>query len=87
MIPSLPIEVTCPRCSKTYAAQVQSIVDVGQNPELKASLLQGRMNVSVCPACGTTGAVSTPLLYHDAAHELLLLFVPPGLNLPLAVRE
>ncbi len=87
MIPTLPIEVTCPSCGKKYAAHVQSIIDVGQNPELKAALLQGRVNVVACPDCGTPGSVSAPLLYHDAGKELLLLFVPPELNLPLTERE
>ena len=87
MIPTLPIQISCPSCGHKYAAQVQSIVDVSQNPELKSALLRGQLNVVTCPACGTPAMVSAPLLYHDPAKSLLLLFVPPELNLPLPERE
>jgi hypothetical protein len=87
MIPTLPIQITCPNCKTKYTAQVQSIVDVSENPELKAALLRGQLNVVVCPACHIPGVVSAPLLYHDPEKEMLLLFVPPELNLPLPERE
>jgi hypothetical protein len=87
MIPALPIEIACPKCGTKHVAQVQSIIDVGQDPQLKAALLGGQLNTVTCPACGALGAVSTPLLYHDADKELLLLFVPPELSLPMEERE
>ena len=87
MIPTLPIQVTCPSCGSKYTAPVQSIVDVGQNPELKSALLRGQLNVVICPSCRTPAMVSAPLLYHDPAKSLLLLYVPPELNLPLPERE
>jgi hypothetical protein len=87
MIPTLPIQITCPSCKTKYTAQVQSIVDVGENPQLKAALLRGQLNVVVCPSCHISGMVSAPLLYHDPQKELLLLFIPPELNIPLAERE
>ena len=87
MIPTIPIEIACPQCGTKHVAQLQSIVDVEQNPQLKSQLLRGQLNTVVCPACGALGAVSTPLLYHDSDKELLLLFIPPDLNLPLPERE
>ena len=87
MIPTLPLQISCPSCKTKYTAQVQSIIDVGENPQLKAALLRGQLNVVVCPSCRTAGMVSAPLLYHDPAKEMLLLFIPPELNLPLAERE
>ena len=87
MIPTLPIQINCPNCGTKYVAQVQSIVDVGQDPRLKALLLRGQLNTVVCPSCGTPGVVNAPLLYHDPSKELLLLFIPPELNLPMAERE
>jgi hypothetical protein len=83
----MPIQIGCPSCGNKYAAQVQSIVDVSQNPELKSALLRGQLNVVTCPACKTPAMVSAPLLYHDPDKSLLLLFVPPELNLPLTERE
>ena len=87
MIPTLPIQISCPNCKARYTAQVQSIIDVGENPQLKSALLRGQLNLVVCPSCQTAGVVSAPLLYHDPEKELLLLFIPPELNLPLAERE
>ncbi len=87
MIPTLPIEIACPNCGTKHVAQVQSIVDVAQDPELKEALLRGSLNTVACPACGAPGMVSTPLLYHDPGHELLLLYIPPGLSLALPERE
>lgn len=87
MIPTLPIQIACPSCGHRYAAQVQSIIDVGQSPQLKTALLRGQLNVVVCPSCRTPGVVSAPLLYHDPHKQLLLLFIPPELNLPMAERE
>jgi len=87
MIPALPIEVTCPQCGTKYVAQVQSIIDVGQDPRLKSLLLRGQLNTITCPSCGALGIVSAPLLYHDPQKELLLLFFPPRLNLTMEQRE
>jgi hypothetical protein len=87
MIPTLPVQIACPKCGNKYTAQLNTIVDVGQDPQLKARLLSGQLNVVLCPACGAQGAVNAPLLYHDPEKELLLLFVPTALNLPLPERE
>ncbi len=87
MIPTLPIEIACPNCGTKHVAQVQSIVDVAVDPGLKEALLRGSLNTVACPSCGALGVVSTPLLYHDPSNELLLLYIPPGLSLPLPERE
>lgn len=87
MIPTLPIEVTCPQCGNKHVGQVQSIIDVGQDPQLKQMLLSGRLNTVACPSCGALGAVSAPLLYHDPQKELLLLFFPQRLKLTMEDRE
>jgi hypothetical protein len=87
MTPTLPVQVTCPKCGARYAAQVLSVVDVGQEPQLKSLLLRGALNAVLCPQCGTPGRVSAPLLYHDPQKELLLVYVPPELHLPMPERE
>ncbi|HUT20582.1 MAG TPA: CpXC domain-containing protein, partial [Anaerolineae bacterium] len=75
------VTVTCPACQIRYQASAQSIVDVGPDPRLKAMLLQGRLNVGICPNCGTTGMLSVPLAYHDPEKELLLTLVPAELRM------
>ena len=87
MTPTLPIQVTCPKCGARYAAQVLSMVDVGQEPQLKSLLLRGALNTVMCPQCGTPGRVSAPLLYHDPQKGLLLVYLPSELNLPMPERE
>jgi hypothetical protein len=75
------VPVTCPLCGRRFAAQVQSIIDVGQDPEAKSRLLRGQINVAACPQCGNAGMLNIPFVYHDPGKELLLCFLPPELNL------
>jgi len=59
---------------------VQTIIDVGQDPEAKSKLLLGQINVATCPQCGNAGMLNAPFVYHDPDKELLLCFLPPELN-------
>jgi len=79
--------VNCPACRAQYTVQVQNIIDVGREPRLKSLLLRGRLNVGVCPQCGTGGALSVPLVYHDPDKELLFCLIPQELNLPESERQ
>jgi hypothetical protein len=74
--PPQTIGVNCPNCGTPYPAQVFSVVDAGQDSVLKSLLLSGQLNVAVCPRCGAGGPLTTPLLYHDPAHDFLGVFVP-----------
>ncbi len=76
MIPPQLTPVTCPVCKGQFGAELHSIVDVSQDPRLKALLLQGRLNVAGCPHCGNAGFLGAPFLYHDPDKEMLLCFVP-----------
>lgn len=80
-------QITCPRCRNRFAADIYQVIDVGQQPELKQMLLSGYLNVAVCPSCQTPTQVATPLLYHDAAHELFMVYVPMEMNLNQPDRE
>jgi hypothetical protein len=74
------VSIACPNCRQRFAAQVTTLVDAGQDPEAKAMLLSGQLNVALCPHCGHAGMLATPLLYHDAENELLFTFVPAELG-------
>jgi len=80
-------QLTCPNCQTPYPAQVFQLLDVGQQPELKEYILSGQLNMAQCPNCGASGQVSTPLVYHDPAHELFMTFVPPEMNMDQVQRE
>ena len=73
--------VQCPVCGARFTAPIESIIDVGRNPGLKVPFLQGRINIAQCPQCGSRGAMTAPLLYHDPAHELALVLMPNELHL------
>jgi hypothetical protein len=79
--------VNCPACRAQYTVPVRNVIDVGHDPRLKSLLLQGRLNVGVCPQCGTAGALSVPLVYHDPDKELLFCLVPQELNIPENERQ
>jgi hypothetical protein len=75
------VQINCPNCNTPFQTQIFTIVDVTQQPELKQALLNGQLNVAVCPNCQMTTMLGTPLIYHDASKELLLAYVPQELNL------
>ncbi len=80
-------QIQCAACRNPFAAQLEQILDVGSDPAAKERLLSGQLNVATCPACGNVGLLNTPLLYHDPAHELLLVYTPMEMNLPQDQRE
>lgn len=79
--------IQCPNCKSPIQAQVQQLVDVGQDPAAKSRLLSGSLNVIRCPVCGYQGQLATPLVYHDPAKELLLTFMPVEIGLPKDEQE
>ena len=81
MYPPQTVPVPCPLCGRRFAAQVQSIIDVGQDPEAKSKLLRGQINVAACPQCGNAGMLNVPFVYHDPGKEMLLCFLPSELGL------
>lgn len=80
-------QITCPNCGTPYMADVYQIIDVGRQPQLKEMLLSGQLNFAVCPNCGAGGRIATPLLYHDPAHDIFMVHVPPEMNLDQIRRE
>ncbi len=80
-------QINCPNCGTNYTAEVHQVIDVGRNPELKAQLLSGQLNVAVCPSCGAGGQLASAMLYHDPAHELFMVYIPQELNLDQMERE
>jgi hypothetical protein len=86
-IPPMPTQISCPKCQKRYVVQVRSVIDVGEEPELKEEFLRGQVNYAECPQCGSGGVLSTPLLYHDSGKELLISFVPPEMGMSAQQQE
>ena len=81
------VQMTCPNCRTPYTAEVHQIVDSDETPELKRRLLANQLNIAVCPGCGAGGQMATPLVFHDAAHEMFLIYMPQELNMGQMERE
>lgn len=79
--------IRCPFCGAPATMPVQSIIDATDQPELKARLLTGRLNVFTCPQCRNTGTIGAPFFYHDADKELALIFMPMENNLKQADQQ
>ncbi len=75
-----PVQITCPACGVPFRANIYTLVDVTDQPALKAALLSGQLNVAVCPNCGAGSMLGAPLIYHDARKQLCLVYFPQELN-------
>lgn len=80
-------QLTCPNCQTPYTAEIHQVIDSDETPHLKQQLLSGQLNIAVCPNCGAGGQMMTPLLFHDADHEMFVIFMPQELNLGQMERE
>ena len=80
-------QIQCQQCRRPITANVEQIINVDQNPQLKQMMMQGQLNVAQCQNCGWTGQIATPQVYHESAHDLLMTFVPMEANIPYAEQE
>ena len=80
-------QITCPRCKQRISAELEQILDVAVDNQIKQRLLSGNINIIDCPLCSFHGMATIPIVYHDPEKELLLTYTPPGLNLPLPEKE
>ena len=85
--PALPTQVKCPSCDEPFIVQLYTIIDVGEEPDLKEQFIKGELNYARCPKCGSGGMLSSPLLYHDPAKELLVAYLPTQLNMSADQQE
>jgi len=69
-------EVFCPYCDFLNQAEVWSIVNVKEDPELKNLLLGGELNLVECEACKKVFYAEKFLVYHDSDREILAFVYP-----------
>ena len=79
--------ISCPNCRQPVIAEIDQLIDVGQDPSAKQRLLSGAFNLIQCQVCGYQGGAATVLVYHDPAKELLLTYVPSEMALPMSEQE
>jgi hypothetical protein len=79
--------ISCPNCRQPIVAEIDQLIDVGQDAKLKQKFLSGQINYIQCPQCEYKGTYSTAIVYHDPDKELLLTHVPHELGLPINEQE
>ncbi len=65
-------ESTCSRCGSRCKVTAYDSVNVRENPELKAQVLDGSLFVWECPHCGARNLIRSQTLYHDPDGKLLV---------------
>jgi hypothetical protein len=68
--------ITCPNCQNQFQTPVEQVIDVQADPGAKGRVLNGAVNVAVCPHCRMGGPLSLPFFYHDPEKELAFVFMP-----------
>jgi GNAT superfamily N-acetyltransferase len=69
-------ELPCPACAAKVTTTVWSSLNVTLNPEAKADLLKGEINLFRCASCGFEGPLPVPLLYHDMDNRFMVQYLP-----------
>lgn len=87
LIPPQIAQIDCPSCGTRYRVNITTVLDVGDQPQLKQALLAGQLNVASCPQCGYSLMLGSPLIYHDHQKELFLAFFPQELSMSTEEQE
>lgn len=70
------VELTCAGCRASFNTTVWLIVDADERPDLVERIVDETLHVAQCPNCGTPHPIDAPLLFHDAADQLLVFASP-----------
>jgi hypothetical protein len=76
MPPVMVARVTCSSCQNQFQTPIEQVLDVRADPGAKARVMNGMVNVAVCPHCRTGGMLNLPFFYHDPDEELALVYMP-----------
>lgn len=72
--------LSCPSCRTGFAADVWTLIDAAERPDLAEALRDERLNIVDCPSCGFQGPAGAPLLYHEPAQRRVYFAVPPDVD-------
>lgn len=70
----------CRQCGRYFEAEVWTIIDIDERPDLLDRIRNETIHVLVCPYCGHTAKVNTPLLILRPRMKPALLFSPASGN-------
>ena len=68
----------CSKCGKEHIVKIYKSINVAQDPELKAKVLDGSLFLWECPDCGTSNLVAYDCLYHDPEEKIMVWMLPFG---------
>jgi hypothetical protein len=70
--------VHCPQCGLSFHVEIWQVIGLAEQPGLRAGLLHGKVNLPVCPHCGTVGLLEDGFLVNDPECEHVIFFLPRG---------
>lgn len=68
--------LVCPICRTPFEAEIWTILDTRERPDLAEMLLSGALNVVTCPQCGHQADAGGPLLVHDPGGRRVYFAAP-----------
>ncbi|MDO4483731.1 MAG: CpXC domain-containing protein [Clostridia bacterium] len=79
------LDIPCPRCGNKQSFCFHETINVREQPELKAQVMDGSIFDMTCAVCGKVSRIGYPLLYHDPDSCLMVFMVDPG-NREMAIE-
>lgn len=61
--------IVCPMCGKRFPVAVHDFISAEENPDLRASLLDGSLFTAGCPYCADVVDLFYPCMYRDEKHR------------------
>ncbi len=68
----------CSKCGQQHKVVVYKSINVTDNPELKAKVMDGSLFLWECPHCGQVNLAKYETLYHDPSKKLMFWLMPQG---------
>lgn len=68
----------CSKCGTAQNFRVYRSINVAQDPELKAKVLDGSLFMWECPSCHQMNLARYETLYHDPTAKIMLWLLPGG---------
>ena len=69
------IPVKCEQCGRQFQKPVYDGVDVSEQPQFRAKVMDASIFDFPCPYCGCVNGVIYPFLYHDKARRFMIQLV------------
>jgi hypothetical protein len=73
---SLRIHCACPECMQEFYVEVFQVIDLGEYPKMRKRLLEGQINLAICPHCGCESVPDVLFLVNDPQFKRVIFFVP-----------